>query len=102
LIAKYFGGPIQMIPWRPDGNGRHASTPILTLREVYVQSTPMPPSSLVALSAQGTQAGRAALRAWYEDQAAMARTHGCNFPYRLSHWKADDNDPMGDSSVIAG
>ncbi|KAJ2383515.1 hypothetical protein GGI23_007125, partial [Coemansia sp. RSA 2559] len=102
LIARYFGGPIQMIPWTPDGNGRHTSTPILTLREVYVQSTPKPPSSLVALSAQGTQAGRAALRAWYEDQAAMARTRGCNFPYRLSHWKAEDNDPMGDSSVIAG
>ncbi|KAJ2762354.1 putative lipase atg15 [Coemansia sp. BCRC 34490] len=108
LIAGYFGGPIQMIPWRPDrSGGQPLTTPVLQLREVYVQSMPRPPSSLVALSSQGTQAGKAALRSWYDDQASMARTHGYSFPYRLSHWKADASEladggsGQGGQSVLA-
>ncbi|KAJ2877607.1 hypothetical protein IWW38_006535, partial [Coemansia aciculifera] len=79
--GTYFGGgPIEMIPWRPGGSNtpstRPAAAPVLQLREVFQQSMPKPPASLTALSVQGTEAGRMALRAWYDDQAALARKRG--------------------------
>ncbi|KAJ2785272.1 putative lipase atg15 [Coemansia javaensis] len=80
--AGYFGGPVRMMPGR-DGT---APEPVLMLRSVYVQSTPKPPSALVALSVQGTAAGRAALRGWYDDQAALARERGYSFPFRIARW----------------
>ncbi|KAJ2662969.1 putative lipase atg15 [Coemansia sp. RSA 1199] len=83
-MACMVGQPIQMVPW-PRGPDT-AYTPVLSLRSVYSQSTPQPPSSLVALSVQGTHAGRMALRAWYDDQAAMARPHGYSFPFRMRRW----------------
>ncbi|KAJ1726937.1 putative lipase atg15, partial [Coemansia biformis] len=59
-------------------------------------STPKPPSALVALSVQGTEAGRAALRAWYDDQAAMARGRGYSFPFRMARWtRAPDAGALG-------
>ncbi|KAJ2026937.1 putative lipase atg15 [Coemansia sp. S610] len=88
-VGGYFGGPIEMIPWRPGSDSapaRPVATPILQLREVYQQSTPKPPESLMALSVQGTQAGRMALRAWYDDQATLARKRGYSFPFRLARW----------------
>ncbi|KAJ2762027.1 putative lipase atg15, partial [Coemansia nantahalensis] len=87
----YYGGPVRMVPW-PSGRGGGGAAPqepVLTLRDVYVQSTPKPPSALVALSVQGTAAGRAALRAWYDDQAAMARGRGYTFPFRMARWTRD-------------
>ncbi|KAI9503136.1 putative lipase atg15 [Coemansia spiralis] len=106
LLAGYFGGPIQMIPWNPghgtgDGAGRQPSTPVLSLREVYIQSTPKPPSSLVTLSAQGTHAGKMALRAWYDDQAALARQRGYGFPYRLSRWENGNSANRGAKSQLS-
>ncbi|KAI8321754.1 alpha/beta-hydrolase [Martensiomyces pterosporus] len=82
-----------MIPWKPgQGSTEPPTTPVLRLRDVYVQSTPKPPPSLTALSAQGTEAGRLALHAWYDDQAAQARKRGYTFPFRLARWTSPDND----------
>ncbi|KAJ2747733.1 putative lipase atg15 [Coemansia sp. BCRC 34301] len=88
-VSTYIGGPIEMIPWRPGPDSpstRPVATPVLQLREVYQQSTPKPPASLTALSVQGTAAGRMALRAWYDDQATLARKRGYSFPFRLARW----------------
>ncbi|KAJ2083557.1 putative lipase atg15 [Coemansia sp. RSA 988] len=85
-VARYVGGPIEMGPERPGHAPESRHTPLLSLRDVYVQSTPQPPGALVALSAQGTEAGRIALRAWYDDQAALARPRGYSFPFRLARW----------------
>ncbi|KAJ2716238.1 putative lipase atg15, partial [Coemansia spiralis] len=107
--AGYYGGPIKMVPWPPGSSTAAPQEPVLTLREVYVQSTPKPPSALVALSVQGVAAGRAALRAWYDDQAAMARGHGYTFPFRMARWTRP-RDPAtvgqallrGAASVLGG
>ncbi|KAJ2158254.1 putative lipase atg15 [Coemansia sp. RSA 552] len=93
-LANYFGGPIEMVPWRP-GNGATPAKPVLGLREVYMQSTPRPPSALVALSAQGTAAGRTALRAWYDGQAALARERGYSFPFRMRRWARSASSECG-------
>ncbi|KAJ1959859.1 putative lipase atg15, partial [Dipsacomyces acuminosporus] len=90
-LGVYLGNPVEMIPWRPGQDNKNlppdsSSTPVLRLREVYVQSTPDPPSALTALSAQGTVEGKRALLAWYDDQAAQARKRGYTFPYRLRRW----------------
>ncbi|KAJ2007767.1 putative lipase atg15 [Coemansia thaxteri] len=98
-----FGGPIEMIPWRPGGGG--GGTPVLQLREVYMQSTPMPPPSLAALSMQGTEAGRLALRAWFDDQAGQARKRGYSFPFRLARWDGADSERrrmLGMPAAFAG
>ncbi|KAJ2719337.1 putative lipase atg15 [Coemansia sp. Benny D115] len=93
---RYFGGRIQLIPLHPpsgDGDDGSADTsnPVLALRQVYMQSTPQPPTALLALSAQGTQAGRLALRSWYDSQAQQARQRGYAFPFRLARWDAADS-----------
>ncbi|KAJ2819258.1 putative lipase atg15 [Coemansia erecta] len=85
-MVRMIGRPIEMVPWPPGPQGGSGSTPVLSLRSVYSQSTPKPPSALVALSVQGTAAGRMALRTWYEDQAAMARERGYSFPFRMARW----------------
>ncbi|KAJ2372401.1 putative lipase atg15 [Coemansia sp. RSA 2607] len=88
----YLGGTLEIIPWRPSadrppGGRKEAERPELTLREVYVQSSPQPPAALVSLSAQGTHAGRLALRAWFDDQAQVARSRGYAFPFRLARYQ---------------
>ncbi|KAJ2408110.1 putative lipase atg15 [Coemansia sp. RSA 2526] len=95
-MAYMVGQPIQMVPWP---HGPTTYTPVLSLRSVYSQSTPQPPSSLVALSVQGTHAGRMALRAWYDDQAAMARPHGYSFPFRMRRWTNSARERQGIASV---
>ncbi|KAJ2823923.1 putative lipase atg15, partial [Coemansia furcata] len=99
-VGRYFGGPIQMIPWRPGSDNpstRPVATPILQLREVYQQSTPKPPESLTALSVQGTAAGRKALHAWYDDQATLARKRGYAFPFRLARWDGAQDQRLRDA-----
>ncbi|KAJ2048093.1 putative lipase atg15 [Coemansia sp. RSA 922] len=99
-VGRYFGGPIEMIPWRPGSSSpgtRPVATPILQLREVYQQSTPKPPASLMALSVQGTEAGRLALRAWYDDQATLARQRGYAFPFRLARWDGAEDQRSRDA-----
>ncbi|KAJ2909505.1 putative lipase atg15 [Coemansia aciculifera] len=100
--GTYFGGgPIEMIPWRPGGSNtpstRPAAAPVLQLREVFQQSMPKPPASLTALSVQGTEAGRMALRAWYDDQAALARKRGYAFPFRLARWDGAEQQRLRDA-----
>ncbi|KAJ1814354.1 putative lipase atg15 [Coemansia sp. RSA 2598] len=91
-ILGIFGGKIEMVPWRPgsdsDSGSGKVDQPVLMLRDVYVQSSPKPPESLLTLSAQGTHAGKMALRAWFDDQAEQARARGYSFPFRLGRWQA--------------
>ncbi|KAJ2631993.1 putative lipase atg15 [Coemansia sp. RSA 1290] len=89
IVRWYLGGPIQMVPGK---DGLPSSETELLLRDIYVQSTPKPPASLVALSVQGTQAGKAALKQWYNEQASMARERGYMFPFRMSRWSRQKGD----------
>ncbi|KAJ1945411.1 putative lipase atg15 [Kickxella alabastrina] len=92
LVGYMSGGKIDMISSKPPAD---KSSPTLKLRQVYMQSTPKPPPTLVALSTQGTHAGKVALRDWYDDQAQMAKDRGYAFPFRLSRWQ----QPEGEMAV---